>query len=166
MGKPKTPGLPNKPAFCRMSFLYQASAYLATVQTGEGGSKGGTRTENDAASPEAMSGTGSCSHDAQHELQNRSRALLSDMRQVSLKTQLRLSSTVKHSVCKFCDTMLIEGQSCVSVVENTSRGGRKPWVDALVRKCNTCGREKRFPVDAPRQKRRHLRDAERKTGGR
>ena len=164
MARPKSKeiGIPNKPAFCRMSYLYQASTYLATVQT----EKTENRCEGQAKDETAASNTepqqGSRDDEACHSLQNRSRALLSDLRQISRKTQLRMSPTVKHSVCKFCDTLLIEGQSCVSTVENKSKGGQKPWADTLVRKCNTCGRERRFPVDAPRQKRRSAREAERK----
>jgi ribonuclease P protein subunit RPR2 len=49
-------------------------------------------------------------------------------------------------VCRGCDTLLVEGVSCATAVENPSRGGRKPWAALLVRTCGTCGRAKRYPL--------------------
>jgi ribonuclease P protein subunit RPR2 len=72
---------------------------------------------------------------------------------------------MKHSICKNCDTMLIDGSTCTNEVENKSKGGKKRWADVLVRKCNTCGLEKRFPIGAERQKRRPHRTKEIKTPG-
>ncbi|RYP86163.1 hypothetical protein DL769_000775 [Monosporascus sp. CRB-8-3] len=69
---------------------------------------------------------------------------------------------MKHTICKYCDTLLVEGHTSTSFVENQSKGGKKPWADVLVVKCNTCGGLKRFPVQAPRQKRRPIREAESK----
>ncbi|RYP05947.1 hypothetical protein DL765_009671 [Monosporascus sp. GIB2] len=69
---------------------------------------------------------------------------------------------MKHTICKYCDTLLVEGDTSTSFVENQSKGGKKPWADVLVVKCNTCGGLKRFPVQAPRQKRRPIREAESK----
>ncbi|KAK7394054.1 hypothetical protein QQX98_013162 [Neonectria punicea] len=82
------------------------------------------------------------------------------MRAVSLKAQIRQSPALKRTICKFCDTLLIEGQTCSSTVENDSKGGRKPWADLLTIRCKTCGNAKRYPVNAPRQKRRSLRNRE------
>ncbi|KAK7742867.1 hypothetical protein SLS63_000435 [Diaporthe eres] len=93
------------------------------------------------------------------QTRNMSHTLLADFRSVSLKSQIRVSPAMKRSICKFCDTLLVEGQTCTSTVENTSKGGRKPWADVLVIKCHTCHHAKRFPVDAPRQQRRPLRTA-------
>ncbi|KAK4133306.1 hypothetical protein BT67DRAFT_442755 [Trichocladium antarcticum] len=76
------------------------------------------------------------------------------MRAVSLKTRIRLNPAVKQALCKFCDSPLIEGQSCTSAIENKSKGARKSWADMLVRKCHTCEREKRYPVSAARPKRK------------
>jgi ribonuclease P protein subunit RPR2 len=64
---------------------------------------------------------------------------------------------VKQTICKFCDTVLIEGQTCHSIVENKSKAGRKLWADILMRKCHTCGKEKRYPINATRPKRKTLR---------
>jgi ribonuclease P protein subunit RPR2 len=82
------------------------------------------------------------------------RRLVADLRSVSLKTRIRLTPAMKQTLCKYCDSILIEGQSCTSTIENRSRNGRKPWADVLVRKCHTCQRERRYPVDSPRQNRK------------
>lgn len=86
-----------------------------------------------------------------------SRGLLADMRAVSLKVLIRQRPELKRSVCRYCDTLLLAegtsgGGSCDVVVENASRGGRKPWADVLVVRCRTCGGAKRFPVGEPRTK--------------
>lgn len=80
------------------------------------------------------------------------------MKAVSLKVQIRQSSALKSSVCKYCSTVQIEGKTCQSVVENASKGGKKPWADVLVIRCSTCQNVKRYPVDCPKQKRRCLRE--------
>lgn len=143
-----------------------------------------------------------------------SRKLLAEMRRVALKMQIRLDPSVKRTICKYCDTLILparegadwEGTTATTnatsdtttttssptisnsklehieiesyggskshdsntrartsvgtgniYVENKSRGGRKPWADVIVVECFTCGRSRRFPVNAPRQLRKHLR---------
>lgn len=80
-----------------------------------------------------------------------SRRLLSHLRGISLKSQIRLTPNMKHSVCKRCDSLLLAGNTSNSLIENKSRGGKKPWADVLVVTCNLCGMEKRFPTGAARQ---------------
>jgi ribonuclease P protein subunit RPR2 len=140
--------VPNKALHSRVSYLYQAAAYLATQQqhsttiptTEPQGAQPIAKTEN---IPRGNS-----------DLDSASRRLISDLRAVSHKIQMRISPAMKHSVCKNCDSMLIDGSTCTNEVENKSKGGKKLWADVLVRKCNTCGFEKRFPIGAERQKRR------------
>lgn len=85
------------------------------------------------------------------------RHLLSHLRGVSLKSQIRLSPAIKHSLCKRCDTLLVPGSTSTSRMENLSKGGRKPWADVLILQCGICHAEKRFPVGAPRQQKREQR---------
>jgi ribonuclease P protein subunit RPR2 len=159
MAKAKAPkgngGVTNKALHSRVSYLYQAAAYLATREQ--------RSAENVAVySKETTTGTlfdaenlaGSTGDGQRVLLQPSSQRLLSDLRSVSLKAQIRLSPAMKHSICKQCDTMLIDGSTCMSEVENKSKGGRKPWADTLVRKCQNCGSERRFPLLAERQARR------------
>ncbi|OAX84663.1 hypothetical protein ACJ72_00955 [Emergomyces africanus] len=89
-----------------------------------------------------------------------SRQLASQMRGVSLKSQLRLSSGIKRSICKRCDSLLIPNSTSVETVENPSRGGstKKPWADVRVVRCDNCGYIKRYP----QTEKRSLKLAERK----
>lgn len=167
MAKKKAPGVLNRPMYSRISFLYQAATYLAASSLS-------AETHPDARAPQAQDvavdiDMNDVDYDTSNNIdtpqkgkpvpavQNMSRRLLSQMRATTLKSQIRISPSIKRTICKYCDTLLIEGQTCSSVVENKSKGGKKSWADTLVVKCHTCSREKRFPVNAPKQKRRTLR---------
>ncbi|OHF03428.1 RNAse P Rpr2/Rpp21/SNM1 subunit domain-containing protein [Colletotrichum orchidophilum] len=152
MAKPKNESLPNRHAYTRVSYLHQAASYLATVQIPDAQvPSNSSRPHQDArlAGLEKMRST----------TEKVARRFVSDIRAVSLKAQIRPSPLVKQTMCKFCDSLLIEGKSCTTTVENLSKGGKKPWADVMVTKCKTCGNVKRFPVSAPRQKRRPFRDS-------
>jgi len=84
--------------------------------------------------------------------------LISNLRQVAQKSTIRLHSSVKRTLCRVCNAVLVEGQTCQKSMENTSRGGRKPHADVLVLKCIACGAKKRFPVGAVRQGKKGLRE--------
>lgn len=164
MAKKKVPGVPNKSSYCRLSFMYQAATFLAAVssnksQASEPAASRQTdidvRMKVDGRDVEPLNTEESCRTATQ--TRNMSHRLLADFRSVSLKSQIRVSPAMKRSICKFCDTLLVEGQTCTSTVENTSKGGRKPWADVLVMTCHTCHHAKRFPVHAPRQPRRPFR---------
>lgn len=127
---PKNKGkIKDRVLYSRINFLYQAAGVLAQ--------------QTHAINPDA--------NDARPAI---SRRLISDARAVSLKALIRMSPAMKYTICKKCDTFLIEGSSCTTEVENKSKGGRKPWADVMVRTCKLCGQAKRFPVDLERQKRR------------
>ena len=158
MGKSKGPGnIPNRPIYSRISYLYQAATYLSNHSESKGSSnvsQSSECAEGDSATPGRQMSRADL---AKHTL---SRRLITDLRSTSLKSQIRLSPTMKHAICKFCDSLLIEGETSSSMVENKSKGSKKPWADVLVVKCHTCGGLKRFPVQAPRQKRRPIREKE------
>ncbi|KAI0384432.1 Rpr2-domain-containing protein [Hypomontagnella monticulosa] len=160
MGKPKGPGsIPNRPIYSRISYLYQAAAYLANQPELKGPSPDtqiSKATEEGNTSQHVQT---SHSDDARYAL---SRRFITDLRSASLKSQIRLSPAMKQTICKFCDSLLIEGETSSSTVENPSKGGKKPWADVLVITCHTCGGMKRFPVQASRQKRRPIREKESK----
>lgn len=143
-GKPKAV-VKNRALHSRISFLHQAATYLALPKPPPDNS-GCAELVSEPVQPHVP-------------LTGMARRLAADFRAVSLKTRIRLSPDLKQSVCKYCDSVLVEGQSCSSFVENKSKGGKKPWADILVRKCHTCGKEKRYPVSAPRPKRKSLRDS-------
>lgn len=165
MAKKKVLGVPNRASYCRLSFMYQAASLLAAVSADQ------SKTSDQAVSRKTntdihmeddgdnISNPNAEKHRTATQTRNLSHRLLADFRSVSLKSQIRVSPAMKRTICKFCDTLLVEGQSCTSTVENASKGGRKPWADVLVIKCHTCHHAKRFPVNAPRQPRRPLRTA-------
>ncbi|KAI0545072.1 RNAse P Rpr2/Rpp21/SNM1 subunit domain-containing protein [Xylaria curta] len=140
MAKTKAAGsVPNKHLYSRLSYLHQAAALLGSHM----GNTDGSKSESPAADQSRL---------------KLARHLLTDLRATSLKSQIRLSPAMKHTICKFCDTLLIEGETSTSVVENKSKHGKKPWADVLVVKCNSCHGVKRFPIQTQRQKRRPHRE--------
>lgn len=163
MAKKKVPGVPNKPSYCRLSFMYQAASLLAApAKPSQVNDPAATQvTDSDVLmeldSDNANNPSTQMDERTAVRTRNMSHRLLTDFRSVSLKCQIRVSPDMKRTICKFCDTLLVEGQTCTSTVENTSKGGKKPWADVLVVKCHTCHRAKRFPVNAPRPQRRPLR---------
>ena len=130
----------NRPMFSRISFLQQAATYLTRT------SEMGQHNANTAQEKPVSTGV--------------ARRLVTDLRSVSLKTRIRLSPAVKQTMCKYCDALLIEGETCTTVVENQSKNGRKSWADMLVRKCHACGNVKRHPLNSPKQKRKAYRNAD------
>ncbi|CAN8100651.1 unnamed protein product [Discula destructiva] len=164
MAKKKPGAVPNRHIYTRLSFLYQASAYLA--QTGEEDPNGVSRSTAMVKSASANADV-DMAHDAdckQDDIlipaaQSMSRKLLTDLRAIAQKSVIRASPHLKRSICKYCDALLIDGQTSSSVVENKSKGAKKPWADVLVIKCHSCGGEKRFPVSPREQTRRPLRAA-------
>lgn len=141
---PKTKGVPNKHLHARSTFLYQAAAYLTLhVSTGHPEpvsshvSINGVSDQKSTTPPRAHSGLA---------LQ-----LGSDLQTVSRKGQVRLSTDLKRTVCKSCNTILIPGRTATHEIENESKGAKKPWADVLVVGCTFCGAKKRFPVGATKQ---------------
>ncbi|KAH0555684.1 hypothetical protein GP486_006371 [Trichoglossum hirsutum] len=189
-GKPAkaTAGVTNRHLYSRMSYLYQAASYLSTqhvhrkkssqspdVHPSTNLSQGdrpesafepevGSTTQGEAST----SGPPTTSQDHKHNEPISSpalnlplsRHLLSNLRTVSLKGQIRLLPSIKRSICKRCASLLIPGSSSTFRVENKSRGGKKPWADVLVVRCNACGTEKRFPVGAGRNPKSKQRERE------
>ena len=159
----------------RISFLQQAATYL-TVQgqitqdpeksvsleprTDGGERKGQPKDQesgliNTAGAPKA---DGPKQHYA--EVINKSQAgglpsfLTSHLSQVARKSQIRLHTNIKHTTCKRCSTVLIEGSTCRKFVENLSKGDKKPHADVMVVECGGCGARKRWPIGAQRQMKR------------
>ncbi|KAG6061736.1 hypothetical protein E4U32_002838 [Claviceps aff. humidiphila group G2b] len=176
MAKPKgQPGIQNRAIYSRASYLYQAATYLSNCA--DSLENAASTTPSKPSKPE-VGGVEQQQNQQQNQQQQQqqynkqkkavekmSRLAISEMRAVSLKAQIRQSPALKRTVCKFCDTLLVEGRSCSSTIENLSKQGRKPWADVLVITCKTCENVKRIPVDAPRQKRKSLRLAEANISG-
>ncbi|KAL7963201.1 RNAse P Rpr2/Rpp21/SNM1 subunit domain-containing protein [Trichoderma compactum] len=166
------PSIQNRHIYTRASYLFQAASYLANCAQQAKQQATPRKAQNDdkhssTSGLDAPSGTGNGpntefahSNQERKALVNLSHRVVSDMRSVSLKAQIRQSRSIKQTICKYCDAILIEGKTCHSAVENLSKGGRKPWADVLVTRCSTCGNVKRYPVSAPRQNRKPLRTFE------
>ncbi|KAF9879463.1 RNAse P Rpr2/Rpp21/SNM1 subunit domain-containing protein [Colletotrichum karsti] len=151
MAKAKTESLPNRHMYTRVSYLHQAACYLSTVQP--------TTPNSNPTSQEEPHDNAQADRGKHSASETVARRLVSDIRAVSLKAQIRPSPAVKQMMCKYCDSLLVEGKTCSTTVENLSKGGKKPWADVMVTKCKACGNVKRFPVNAARQKRRPFREA-------
>lgn len=157
-GKPGG-GVQNRAIYSRISFLQQAAVALTSIPEPLLASGSDGASSANIPSVSSSSNHGPCIKNRSGDvpgaaLDGMSRRLATDLRAVSLKTRIRLMPAVKQMICKFCDSVLIDGQSCTSTVENKSKGARKPWADVLVRRCHTCGRERRYPVSAARPRRK------------
>lgn len=177
-------GVAQKHLHSRVSYLYQAATYLARVADQSQASPlyVSDQVKKQSESGEELPCAAACSNAvsdeglpiAQTEQENPmykikpddertsehsalSRQLIVHLRAVSFKAQIRLSPTMKHTMCKRCDVLLVPGSTSTSYMENNSRGARKPWADVLVTTCIACGTAKRFPVGAKRQLRRESR---------
>ncbi|KAK8210309.1 hypothetical protein M8818_003477 [Zalaria obscura] len=145
-------GVPNRHLHSRIAYLHQAATYFALQNNIA------TAQESDAQTTEARSGTAQEPSIPPSSSGNGVGGLplwmTSHLRAVSLKSQVRLSQDLKHSICKSCGSPLIAGSTSRTRMENHSRGGKKPWADVLVITCQKCDTERRFPVGATRQKKK------------
>lgn len=164
----------------RISYLYQAATYLTNTANIQRTSPLIIPEETDHTAQEETQPTTATVKDDEPNQPNDSlkalamspnqnaalsRRLLSHLRAVSLKSQIRLTPNLKHSICKRCDVLLVPGSTSTSFTENKSRGRKKPWADVLVVACVACGTKKRFPVGAKRQSRKNDRPAEARANG-
>ena len=131
-------GVPQKHLHSRISYLHQAAAYLASV---EGTSKSLISAEGAPRPVHNNSLVKSTS-----SAYNQSRNLLTQLRAVSLKSQIRLTPELKQSFCWRCDSLLVPGTTSDTAITNSSRHGNKPWADILLIKCAFCGAVRRFPI--------------------
>jgi ribonuclease P protein subunit RPR2 len=145
MAKTKPTSVPNKVLHSRINYLYQAASYLSTQQ-------------QHSNSLQSQLKPNSQQYDNSVSYASASNQLVSDLKAVSLKAQIRMSPAMKQAICKSCNTILVEGSTCSTEIKNKSKGRRKPWADVLVRKCNICGTSKGYPA-AIQQKRRPHRPA-------
>lgn len=178
--KPK-PSIPNKHLHSRISFLQQAAKYLTLQQnntnsegqpllkpkdnSGESKPLSGTQKLTTARNNNAITTTGSEVRTGQliNEPENGGLPLYlsSHLFQVARKSQIRLHPDIKHSICKLCSSVLVEGKTSRKFIENVSQGGKKPHADVLVVECEVCGMKKRWPVGARRQSKKGKRNAAR-----
>jgi ribonuclease P protein subunit RPR2 len=173
-------GMPQKHLHSRIAYLYEAAAYLSAAEdspqeqenrtrglfrSGPYGDRAGRSNHqhtlskaNDSTTAESGK-TMECNINATttHASAVQSRHLLASMRSISQKSQLRLSQSIKRSVCRRCNALLALNSS--AEIENPSREGRKPWADVLVIRCCQCGFVKRYPVGIERAPKRKTKES-------
>ena len=184
MAKDKVNGGPTqKHLHSRVSYLYQAAAYLVENTIRQQSSdanylqniESNNREKRDPSSTSpppdsALEGNASISDSRKDEQMKTasqrilsgssaapSQRLLAHVRTILRKSQIRLAPHVKHSICKRCDALLISGSTSTTHVENKSKNGNKPWADVLKVVCDACGTAKRYPIGAKRQLKRQER---------
>ncbi|RVX71432.1 hypothetical protein B0A52_05004 [Exophiala mesophila] len=139
--KANKPGIPQKHLHSRLSYLHQAATLLTTAhhatQTETAASHNKTQISDNQAAETPISRT------IPPREANR---LLSHLRGVSRKSQLRLSPKMKHTICRRCDSLLIAGMTSSAIVVNDSKDATKPWADVFEIRCKQCDTVKRFPV--------------------
>ena len=74
-----------------------------------------------------------------------SRNMVRSLDLVAKKTTLKLSPSLKRTLCKKCSSILIPGLTMTMRIENLSKQ-KTSHNDVLVHKCMTCQETKRFPV--------------------
>ena len=143
------PKAPNKHLHSRINFLNQAAAYLAELHSPIDPAEKHNVTQNDST-------TAHCNGNGP-DTAGMSRHILAQVYGISLKAQIRLAPSLKHSICCRCNSLLVPRNSSTKSVENLSKDGKKAWADVLVTRCDVCSAQKRFPVGIQRQSRRTAR---------
>jgi len=115
--------IPNRQAYSRISFLYQASNYFATLPSVE------------------QSGSAQNKHGFPL-----SSYLASQLMTIGRKGPLRIAPSIKRSICKRCKVVLRPGSTSAVSLENKSIDGNKPHADVLLVACLACGMQKRYPL--------------------
>lgn len=178
----KAKSVSNRHLHARISYLYQAATYLSVgppdcairkatptatrdvkneVHHASSGASHGQPP--DAPAPRDLSTfdsvvdrhvtSASSRTTAEQKRSGLGQLLVSQLRSVSLKGQVRLSRDLKRSICKCCNAVLVPGRTSTTTIENESKGRRKPWADVFVVECTTCGIKKRFPVGGMKRRR-------------
>ncbi|RMX83039.1 hypothetical protein D0868_15723, partial [Hortaea werneckii] len=155
MGKEKSKGgVANKHLHARIAYLQQAASYL-TLQGKEHQIREANAPDSTLSAPDNQAQRQNqtpivCTENTVNEAVTHEQSpqqasvrsgvelpetgglplhLATHLRQVALKSQIRLRTDVKHSICKRCSSVLVEGQTSNKHIENKSKGGRKPHAD-------------------------------------
>ncbi|RDX42738.1 Rpr2-domain-containing protein [Lentinus brumalis] len=126
----------NRDIIQRINFLYQASTYLSTISSPAASSssnvpaqppKGKSKKKNTIRHPKSTA-----------EL---SRCYVGSMRIVGQKAMVRMDPSIKRTLCKQCDTVLIPGSTASVRVKPLSSHGH-----AVVYTCTSCNATRRIPA--------------------
>jgi ribonuclease P protein subunit RPR2 len=164
-------GIKNKHLHARISFLHQAATYLTRHQDlpvhadpTKAGDSEAKQPADEPLTDTAAQGTMNASRSSSskhkvisvqmHSSGGLPLSLSSHLTQVARKSQIRLAPEVKHSICKRCGTIQVEGETCKKFTENLSKGRKKRHADVLIQECGVCGAKKQWPVGAQRQRKK------------
>ena len=142
----------------RISFLHQAATYLSNTR---GILRKPDLSPESSLRPKLLKNSEQNDGSAWTSVSSREPGVLTaQLRAVSLKSQCRLSSDLKRTLCRRCNMLMKPGETCTSGMENDSRNSSKPWAQMLVIHCHFCGTKKRFPIekDRVRQKKKAKKD--------
>ncbi|KAK4635500.1 hypothetical protein CLAFUW4_01645 [Fulvia fulva] len=148
-----TKGSPNKHLSARINFLQQAALHLAESHSG----KGVQESPRHSGDLQMHDDSKTTMNHNDHPPNGLAAHLALQLRQVALKSQIRLQHSTKYFSCKVCHAVLVDGYTCKNYTENLSRGGMKPHAALAVHECKTCGTKKRFPLNSARQSRKSKR---------
>ncbi|KAK0485300.1 RNAse P Rpr2/Rpp21/SNM1 subunit domain-containing protein, partial [Armillaria luteobubalina] len=114
---PNVNSVPNKDIIQRLNFLYQASVYLNGV-TSQSPSRRRRVSTSDL-----------------------SRSYVSSMKVVGQKTVVKMDPSIKRTICKGCNTILVPGSMVtIRVNKSASRG------HVMVYTCTHCKTTRRIPA--------------------
>ncbi|KAH9858451.1 RNAse P Rpr2/Rpp21/SNM1 subunit domain-containing protein [Lenzites betulinus] len=133
----------NRDIIQRINFLYQASTYLNSI------SQAGPRESNSEGSSalnvgESSKGKSRKKRKVRHpkDASELSRSYIGSMRQVGQKTMVRMDPSIKRTLCKSCDTVLLPGSTVTVRIMPNSRS----YGQSVVYKCLTCNTSRRIPA--------------------
>lgn len=135
------PGIPQKHLHSRLSYLHQAATLLTTARLSARTDTAASHDKSQNSDSQIAGSQKTCTIPSREA--NR---LLSHLRGVSRKSQLRLSPATKRTICKRCDSLLIAGMTSSAMVVNDSKDAAKSWADVFEIRCKQCDTVKRFPV--------------------
>ncbi|KAJ4483826.1 RNAse P Rpr2/Rpp21/SNM1 subunit domain-containing protein [Lentinula aciculospora] len=131
---PNPSSVSNRDVIQRLNFLYQASVYLDNVQ-----SSSTTPSHDDSSSRKFK--------DKQNKrkkvvkLKDLSRSYIETMKSVGTKTTVQLDPSVKRTLCKGCNTVLVPGSTASMRTKKSSTHGH-----SMVYTCTSCEYVYRIPA--------------------
>ncbi|KAG4301677.1 hypothetical protein PCANB_001828 [Pneumocystis canis] len=118
----KSKTLPQQELYSRISFLYQAASIYTTRSIFS------QSTYKDIQSELALS-----------------KFYINTAKRIAQKAVLKLNPSIKRTLCRRCDTLLLPTITSSIKVENLSKKNIRK-ADTIIITCNFCNAKKRYPV--------------------
>ncbi|KAI0823617.1 Rpr2-domain-containing protein [Trametes gibbosa] len=134
-------GVANRDIIQRINFLYQASTYLNTISQTLTSTSADTNIQTTL---QPSKGRSKKKQKLRHpkDAAELSRSYVGTMRTVGQKTMVRMDPSMKRTLCKTCDTVLLPG----STVTVRIRPSLQPNGQSVVHTCLTCQTLRRIPA--------------------